>query len=139
NLGDPAGAAQSYRKAARLLEDLRKSDPAPAVTLLWIEVSDRIARTDLDDARLDAGLATLRPAFDEARRQVALHPGDMDWLKSEAMVYHALGMIEMQQTSPRAVADTKAALVLYERVLAHDPADEQAREELQKIYADLSG
>ena len=126
NLGDPGGAAASYRKAIGILDQLHARDPQDRqVTLRLTEGLNRLARVIESPSERWA----LQGRALELRRTDALaHPNDLAAQHSLATSLFNAGLnYEDDRRYPEAVAPFQQALAIFQELDRRGPTSDTAR------------
>jgi serine/threonine protein kinase len=140
NLGDTAGALQSYKNAAEIAQRLYKADPA-----------DRLARSDLATALMRVGMTLEQPgeiaeSLDDLRRAETLcrqmsatDANDPRPRSLLATIYESIGRrMEQQGESERAIASYRDALEIGDALMATDVKNASNYVQEHKAYQALS-
>ena len=123
NLGDPAGAMRSYRRAEALLTPLNsRSDPATA--RLLVSVYSRISALQRSKADAPAAIESIRLARRYADQLLARLPGDPDALAAAVDLDLSLSRALRAKGDPQgARAAAQSALTAAEKLSASRPDD----------------
>ena len=99
NLGDTAGARASLAKATRLLDEIRRADPAAHAPLIMaIDTYGELAQVEADAAAASRADATRLALIGELERR---NPTDVDSLMSLAAGYSDAGIFRAETARPR--------------------------------------
>ncbi len=136
NIGDTAGASESYRKALKLREELVKADASSAANRRALADSySKIGMLLWQTSERDAALENTRQAL-ESYRQLAIESPENAALQNDlANNYLNAGMILLEQgKTAEALENEQQALLIYEKLAAHDPKDNKARRAVSRAY-----
>ena len=139
NLGDQAGALESYEKALRLREQLFASGPHDLqnrreLAGSYKNVGNRLLQTS-EAAR---GMEDLRKALALYVEMATECPNDKEILYKLASMYNDLGLASEDWGDIQgALANHRKALPLREEFQAADPGNRQRRRELAVTYVNL--
>ncbi len=126
NLGDPVGAAASYRKAIGILDQLQARDPQNReVTLRLSEGLNRLAR--VIESRSERWAVQGR-ALELRRADALAHPSDVAAQHSLAIALFNAGLnYEDDRRYPEAVAPFQKALAIFQELDRQGPSSDTAR------------
>jgi serine/threonine protein kinase/predicted negative regulator of RcsB-dependent stress response len=140
NLGDTAGAVESYKKALAIRESVAASDPADAqaagdLALSYIKMGDMLSATsDTTGARLNYQKAL---AINESR--AAADPAGIEARRNLAFNYHKLGLsLAGTGDAAGALENHRRALSIRETLASDEPANHQARRDVSVSHSSIA-
>ena len=137
NLGDPAGAMRSYRRAEVLLTPLH-SRGDPAATMLLISVYTRIAALQRSKADAPAAIESIRLARRCADQLLTYRPGDSDALAAAVDLDLSLSRALRASRDPNgAAAAGRSALAAAEKLSAGQPNNANLRAGLADAISNM--
>jgi serine/threonine protein kinase/tetratricopeptide (TPR) repeat protein len=121
NLGDTAGALDSYRKAEALIEPLhRQKIIDPLVVTRWLTIETRLAAALTAIGKQNESVPRLERALPEAADLVHRYPVDLEAALAHVSVLDELGDALLYQDVSRSIGYTaKSAEVLSKLATAH--------------------
>lgn len=136
NLGDRAGATESYGKALRIREALVAADAGDVQSRRDLAASHRkIGNQLLETSEAARGLEHLRKSLALSEKLVAEEPAKRDLRRDLADIYNDIGLaLEDTGDMAGALEQQRKALPLREELEAADPADLKARRDLSVTY-----
>jgi tetratricopeptide (TPR) repeat protein len=138
NLGNPAGALASYRKAWTLSDKIRKQHDSVESTLLWLHIGERIAVLELENVNHAASLTTLKRVLPVAQRLSLGNPENREAASHLAEVYQDLSDVEFSLDSAQGFVDGKKAIAITEQLLKRYPGDERLLDSVSSGYSQLA-
>ena len=139
NAGDEAGAMQSYRSSAEILESLYAADPGNARTRRLLGLIYERLGTMLEPAgRVDEALETYRRSRAIREPLAADFPHDTDAIRDAAIAHEKIGDVmtargELQE----ALESRRKSLEIFRGLVDADPQNVQARQSLAISYLHL--
>jgi tetratricopeptide (TPR) repeat protein/tRNA A-37 threonylcarbamoyl transferase component Bud32 len=128
NLGDRAGALQSYRKALAVFDAIAAEDPADQKARAGAAIM-RIRIGDMQQAQGDLGAAleNYRGALERAQSLAALDPRNDRFQRILALSYRKLADLDSQRGElGQALQNARSAAEINRRLAAADPDNAQA-------------
>ncbi|HEV2880013.1 MAG TPA: protein kinase [Pyrinomonadaceae bacterium] len=132
NSGDAAGAMQSYRSAAEILETLYAADPAnPKTRRLLGLIYERLGTMLEAAGKVDEALETYRKSRAIREPLAADFPTDTDAVRDAAIAHEKIGDVmaakgELQE----ALESRRKSLEIFQSLVDADPQNVQARQSL---------
>ena len=124
NLGDTAGALDSYRKAEALLEPLRRQKAIdPVVLKRWLTIETRVAAALTAMGKEKECVPQLERALPEANDLVRRDPGDIESALVDVSVLEQLGDALLYRDVPRSIEYTAKSAEILTRLAAGRPDD----------------
>jgi non-specific serine/threonine protein kinase/serine/threonine-protein kinase len=139
NYGDQAGAIESYRSSAGILESLYASDPANVKTrrLLGV-IYERIGTMLEGGGKVDEALAAYSKSLSIREPFAADHPTDADAIRDAAIAHEKIGnVLAAKGKSEEAVESLRKSLGIFRSLVEADPQNVQARQSLALSYVHL--
>jgi tetratricopeptide (TPR) repeat protein len=137
NLGDPAGAMQSYRRAESLLTGLR-SRGDPATGKLLMRLYDRISVLQRSQSDPTGAVASTRRAREYARQVLARQPDDAETLTAAVEYDVSLSRaLRAARDFPGAEQAAQSAIVSAEKLAAGPSGGAEARSNLADAISNL--
>jgi tetratricopeptide (TPR) repeat protein len=126
NLGDSAGAAQSYEKAIKLLEPLAENSPDTKLLAALRDAYAESGRAFYRIGEFERQNQNLQKGFAVSERIVALEPNNI-----EPKIYHSRSLVHFADSipeteMPRKMETYRRALRIADEVVAAAPEDETA-------------
>jgi tetratricopeptide (TPR) repeat protein/tRNA A-37 threonylcarbamoyl transferase component Bud32 len=140
NLGDQAGAIESYTKALRIRETLLASKPSETQTQRDLAKSHQKIATLLGDTDKEAeGVEHYRKAVALTLDLVQKQPADEDLQYELAGAWNALGSgLSNQGNRAGGLEEHRAALAICEKLVASHPGDRRYRRRLLITHARIA-
>jgi tetratricopeptide (TPR) repeat protein len=124
NLGDTAGALDSYRKAEALIEPLyRQKAVDPLVVKRWLTIEARLAAALTAIGKQSESVPRLERALPEAAGLVHGYPLDLEAALAQVAVLDELGDALLYTDVPRSIEYTTKTRELLSKLVAAHPAD----------------
>jgi tetratricopeptide (TPR) repeat protein len=134
NLGETAGALESYRKAGVIQEGLLAKMPDdPDVLLTVIGLNQRVGETINERGRYAEGVAHVEKALAAAEKLSRLRPGRNATVQVAAM-HHSLAQMMLNRDGKAGGEHARQEAALYAKVAAADPSDVEAVNSLGSSY-----
>ncbi len=132
NSGDEAGAMQSYRASAEILETLYAADPANAKTRRLLGLIYERLGTMLEAAgKVDEALETYRRSKAIREPLAADFPTDTDAVRDAAIAHEKIGDVMTAKGELReALESRRKSLEIFQSLVDADPQNVQARQSL---------
>jgi non-specific serine/threonine protein kinase/serine/threonine-protein kinase len=139
NAGDEAGAMQSYRSAAEILEALHAADPAnPKTRRLLGLIYERLGTMLEAAGKLDEALETYRRSSAIREPLAADFPTDTDAIRDAAIAHEKIGHVMTARGEPQeALESRRKSLEIFKSLVDADPKNVQARQSLAISYLHL--
>jgi serine/threonine protein kinase len=138
NLGDFAGATESYNKALQIREVLVAADPADLESQRELAFSyQKIGNQLIDTSEATRGMEYLRKGLAVYERLAANQPENADIRKDLATAYNALGLALESSGNAAALEYHRKALALREALVAAEPENQNLRRSLSITYINL--
>ena len=138
NLGDAAGALESYRKAARIMEQVRRNRDDLHAAILWTEAQQRIALRTLESADSKGAAEVMRALNRELERLLRRYPEDKEVLVAAASIYSLTSDVGAISRAPEALSYAQRATATYEKLARSYPEDDSLQEALGVTYSSLA-
>lgn len=139
NIGDAAGALESYRKAQAIAESLAHAAPADerARRRLWLT---QVKMGDMQTFTGDTGGA--KESFSRAQANIeklaAAHPENVSLQQDLGSSYDRNGNIQLAAGDPTAALDSfRRALAIFGELSAKDPANDALRRNVASTYGKI--
>ncbi|HZH30791.1 MAG TPA: protein kinase [Pyrinomonadaceae bacterium] len=139
NYGDQAGALESYRSSAGILESLHAADPANAKTrrLLGV-IYERIGTMLEGVGKADDALAAYGKSLSIRESFAAEHPTDVDAIRDAAIAHEKVGNVLAAKGNWKEALDSlRKSNIIFRRLVEADPQNVQARHSLALSYLHL--
>jgi non-specific serine/threonine protein kinase/serine/threonine-protein kinase len=132
NAGDEAGAMQSYRSSAEILEALYAADPAnPKTRRLLGLIYERLGTMLEAAGKLDEALETYRRSAAIRQPLAADFPTDTDAIRDAAIAHEKIGHVMTARGEPQAALESRRkSLEIFQSLVDADPKNAQARQSL---------
>jgi non-specific serine/threonine protein kinase/serine/threonine-protein kinase len=132
NAGDAAGAMQSYRSSADLLEALHAADPAnPKTRRLLGLIYERLGTMLEAGGKLDEALETYLKSRAIRVPLAADFPTDTDIIRDAAIAHEKIGDVMTARGEPQAALESRRkSLEIFQSLVDADPKNAQARQSL---------
>jgi tetratricopeptide (TPR) repeat protein/tRNA A-37 threonylcarbamoyl transferase component Bud32 len=138
NLGDFAGATESYDKALQIREALVAADPGDLRSQRELAISyQKLGNQLLDTSEAARGMAYLRKGLAVYERLAVQQPENAEIRKDLASAYNSLGLALESSGNAAALAYHKKALALREALVAAEPGNQKLRRSLSITYINL--
>jgi tetratricopeptide (TPR) repeat protein/tRNA A-37 threonylcarbamoyl transferase component Bud32 len=138
NLGDLAGAAESYSKALQIREALVAAHPGDLRFQRELASSyQKLGNQLLDTSEAVRGMEYLRKGVAIHERLAAGDPENAEVRKDLAAAYNALGLALESASNAEALGYHRQALALREMLVAAEPANQKLRRSLSITYINL--
>jgi tetratricopeptide (TPR) repeat protein/tRNA A-37 threonylcarbamoyl transferase component Bud32 len=135
NLGDLAGAAESYDRALQIREDLVAADPGDLQSQRELASSyQKVGNQLLDTSEAERGMEYLRKGLAVYERLAAGQPENAEIRKDLAAAYNALGLALESSGNAAALDYHQKALALREALVAAEPGSQKLRRSLSITY-----
>jgi eukaryotic-like serine/threonine-protein kinase len=138
NLGDLAGATESYDKALQIREALVAANPGDLHSQRELASSyQKIGNQLLDTSDAERGMEYLRKGLAVHERLAADQPENLEIRKDLAAAYNALGLALESSGNAAALDYHQKALALREALVAAEPGNQKLRRSLSITYINL--
>jgi eukaryotic-like serine/threonine-protein kinase len=132
NSGDEAGAMQSYRSSAEILEKLYAADPAnPKTRRLLGLIYERLGTMLEAAGKVDEALETYRKSRAIREPLAADFPTDTDAVRDAAIAHEKIGGVMTAKGELQAALESRRkSLEIFQSLVDADPQNVQARQSL---------
>ncbi|HYG11848.1 MAG TPA: serine/threonine-protein kinase [Pyrinomonadaceae bacterium] len=139
NSGEEAGAMQSYRSAAAILETLYAADPAnPKTRRLLGLIYERLGTMLEAAGKADEALETYRKSRAIREPLAADFPTDTDAIRDAAIAHEKIGdALAAKGELAEALESRRKSLKIFQSLVDADPQNVQARQSLAISYLHL--
>jgi non-specific serine/threonine protein kinase/serine/threonine-protein kinase len=139
NYGDQAGAIQSYRSAAEILDSLYASDPSnPKTRRLLGLIYERIGTMLELSGKGDEALAVYRKSLAIREPFAADNPTDTDAIRDVAIAHEKIGNVTAAKGELKEAMERRSnSLKIFKSLVEADPQNVQARRSLALSYVHL--
>jgi eukaryotic-like serine/threonine-protein kinase len=138
NLGDFAGARESYAKALQIRESLVAAHPGDLQSQRELAFSyEKLGNQLLDTSDAERGMEYLRKGLAAYERLAAGQPENAEIRNELAAAYNALGLALESSGNAAALDYHRKALALREALVAAAPANQKLRRSLSITYINL--
>jgi serine/threonine protein kinase len=139
NSGDEAGATQSYRSSAQILEALYAADPAnPKTRRLLGLIYERLGTMLEAAGKVDEALETYRKSRAIRELLASDFPTDTDAIRDAAIAYEKIGHVMTTKGElTEALESRRKSLKIFQSLVESDPQNVQARQSLVISYLHL--
>lgn len=140
-LKDFSGAAEQYRKALAICEQLTNADPSSLQAQRWLARSyDRISDVYAHDGRYDVALQSREKALSIRERLASAHPTNGELRRDLAVGYQNTGVaFSNLGDNDKSLENYRKAQKIYEDLVAADPTNAEARRSVGLIYRNIAG
>jgi eukaryotic-like serine/threonine-protein kinase len=140
NLGDTAGAIDSYRKEVAIREALAaRPEQDRQVELDLVAAYRRLGLLEDEAGETEAGVAHLTQALDLAERLIAEDPADHAARRASAQAHDGAGLLALKTGDhARAEEHQRRALAIWEAEVLASPDDREALRGLHLIHGELA-
>ncbi len=139
NYGDGAGAMESYRASAEILESLHASDPANVKTRRFLGlIYERIGTMFEVASNVDEALAAYSKSLAIRESLAAAHPTDAVMIRDAAIAHEKIGnVLAAKGRLKEALESRRKSLEIFLGLVKADPQNVHARQSLGFSYLHL--